>query len=321
MDYDILKKSELFSTLLDPELAYIYSRCSNLELSPDQLLFQAGTKAEHMYILRSGSIRVFRIIDQGRTDDMAIFKAGDTIGDFDFARRVIYDANAIAIEKTNLLVFPELNTNLDTIALERPDIISRVVLQSLVMLSGRIRTTQQFISKNVPWVQELRRRAYEDPATGLWNRAFLEEEIKPTLTAPTAILLIKPDRFKILVDTFGHAAGDEAMVHIATILKSLIRKIGNGWGIRLKSNEIALVLPGIGIEGAKRISISILNAIKAITPVKNGSSSQCFSFSASIVYAIWPEMNEIWGDFFATLYSALMDVWKTGGNRCELVKG
>ena len=55
--------------------------------------------------------------------------------------------------------------------------------ESLAMISGRLRATHRLIAENAPWVRELNRQIYTDPATGMWSRAFLDEEV-PRLHAP-----------------------------------------------------------------------------------------------------------------------------------------
>ena len=69
--------------------------------------------------------------------------------------------------------------------------------------------------------------AMHDSLTGLPNRRFLDIELSrsvdKTETAPQALLIVDLDRFKQINDTFGHAAGDALLVHVADILRSLAR--------------------------------------------------------------------------------------------------
>ncbi|GAB1482665.1 hypothetical protein MASR2M78_14810 [Treponema sp.] len=192
---------------------------------------------------------------------MAIFTKGDALGDFDFARRSSYDASAEALEDSTLFCFPGLKHSMDKLALERPDSIARILLRSLAMIASRLRSTQTLISENSPWVRELRRRSLEDPGTGLWNKAFLEEEVSRSLEAPFALIVLKPDRFKILVDSRGHAAGDEAMIRIAAVLKSVVRHLGRGWAIRIKSNELAVAIPKCSADEAKAAAQQLIDGI------------------------------------------------------------
>jgi diguanylate cyclase len=64
-------------------------------------------------------------------------------------------------------------------------------------------------------------QAYHDPLTGLLNRRYLQEKLKPTIehakdTAETvSVLFIDIDRFKQVNDTLGHNKGDEILKIVA----------------------------------------------------------------------------------------------------------
>jgi diguanylate cyclase (GGDEF)-like protein/PAS domain S-box-containing protein len=76
---------------------------------------------------------------------------------------------------------------------------------------------------------ELRRRALEDPLTGLANRALLGSQLEYALHAAArhggevAVLLLDLDRFKYLNDTLGHSGGDELLREVAMRLRAEVR--------------------------------------------------------------------------------------------------
>jgi diguanylate cyclase (GGDEF)-like protein/PAS domain S-box-containing protein len=67
---------------------------------------------------------------------------------------------------------------------------------------------------------DLQRAAYRDPLTGLSNRAeitlLLEELI--TTTTPLAVIFVGLDRFKLINDSLGHAAGDDVLKVVSSRL-------------------------------------------------------------------------------------------------------
>jgi diguanylate cyclase (GGDEF)-like protein len=315
LDTTPIGQAELFSTMLDNELAYIYSRSGVLQLRSGGRLFSAGEKAERFFQLQSGGIRVFKTRPDGGEDEMAQYESGDTIGDFDFARRGVYDASACATCDTELVVFPGVGLTMDTLASESPNIVARILLNSIVMITSRIKSTQKIYVENTSWIQELRRQAYEDPATGLWKQSFLFDEINRILEDPTALIMIKPDRFKVLVDSRGHAAGDEAMVRIAMILKNINRRIGRGWALRFKSNEAGLLINKCGASSAEKIVQELHSAISSLDPVPARGELAAFPFSCTLSYALWPDDEPAWDALFQGNYGLLLDTWKAGGNR------
>jgi diguanylate cyclase (GGDEF)-like protein/PAS domain S-box-containing protein len=76
---------------------------------------------------------------------------------------------------------------------------------------------------------ELRRRALEDPLTGLGNRALLMSHLERELThghrlgTGVALLLLDLDRFKNVNDTLGHGIGDALLRQVAVRLSACVR--------------------------------------------------------------------------------------------------
>jgi diguanylate cyclase (GGDEF)-like protein len=165
------------------------------------------------------------------------------------------------------------------------------------------------------WVEELRRRAYEDPGTGLWKQSFLSDEIGSILAAPTALIQLKPDRFKVLVDSRGHTVGDEAMIRIAKVLKDAVRRLGRGWPMRFKSNETGLFVPNCDGDHAEKIAAALHAAIASLEPVPPIDGFPVFEFSATVVWGVWPNDDEKWDSLFQRNYALLLDAWRAGGNR------
>jgi diguanylate cyclase (GGDEF)-like protein len=315
VDFSPLQKSELFSTLLKKEIEFVVSRASVLQLRRGGTLFSAGRRASHFYMLLEGAVRIYKVQDNGGEEELAHFTAGDAIGDFDFARGADYDANAEAVEDSVLLMFPGYGLSLDDFALKEPHIISRILLNSIVMMTGRIKATHKIIVENMSWVQELHRRAYEDPGTGLWKQSFLADEINRILENPTALIMLKPDRFKILVDSRGHAAGDEAMVKIAMILKNMSRRLGRSWPLRFKSNEVGLLINRHGPKEAEETAGELHKAVAALAPVPAQGDIPPFSFTATVSWAVWPPDNEAWEALFQGNYALLLETWRSGGSQ------
>ncbi|WP_461256823.1 diguanylate cyclase domain-containing protein [Treponema sp. R80B11-R83G3] len=315
IDPELIKKVELFSSLEQKEIDFVISHSAWLHLSKSALLFSSGEKASQFYILTSGEIRVFNKRDDGSEEEMAHFTAGDTIGDFDFARGAEYDAYAEAAMDSALIVFPNAGLTLESLAQEDTQSVCSILLNAIIMMTGRIKSTYKLILNNMSWVQELHRRAYEDAGTGLWKQILIKDEIINALNGSAALIMLKPDRFKTLVDSRGHSAGDEAMIRIAIILKNITRQIGHGWALRFKSNEVGLIINNCGTAQAEEIALELYEFINDMDSVPPQDDIPEFNFSATISWAVWPEDGADWETFFNGNYSSLLDNWKDGGNR------
>ncbi|WP_132256378.1 GGDEF domain-containing protein [Paucimonas lemoignei] len=94
----------------------------------------------------------------------------------------------------------------------------------------------------------------EDQLTGSLNRRGLDDVFEREVAradrrrAPLCIALLDLDDFKRLNDTYGHQAGDEALIHLVRVVKDTLRTmdvIG-----RFGGEEFMLVLPDTPIEAA-----------------------------------------------------------------------
>lgn len=85
--------------------------------------------------------------------------------------------------------------------------------------------------KNAELVERLHNAATTDELTGLLNRRALEERLEAEVSRShrhqikTSIVLLDVDRFKLVNDTLGHAAGDRYLVLVAQALNHHIRAL------------------------------------------------------------------------------------------------
>ena len=103
----------------------------------------------------------------------------------------------------------------------------------------------------------LRTLASHDSLTGALNRGAFEQRLDAELArtermaAPCALVVFDVDHFKRINDTFGHAAGDEALRAMAT--RSTAAKRRSDIFGRLGGEEFAVVLPDTGIARRRRV--------------------------------------------------------------------
>ncbi|WP_372426939.1 bifunctional diguanylate cyclase/phosphodiesterase [Salinarimonas chemoclinalis] len=94
---------------------------------------------------------------------------------------------------------------------------------------------------------ELARMARHDSLTGLPNRASLRERLKERLAEalrhdrPFSVLCLDLDRFKVVNDTMGHAAGDMLLGLVAERLREVVR--GEDFLARVGGDEFVLLCP------------------------------------------------------------------------------
>jgi len=121
--------------------------------------------------------------------------------------------------------------------------------------------------------------AQHDPLTGLGNRRAYDERIDAELARNRrfghsfSLALLELGGLETAIDRHGQAAGDVAVHEIATILKNHTRAIDGCF--RITADEIAIVLPGTSLEGA-RILVERCRAHLAQARPLDGSISAAF---------------------------------------------
>ena len=105
--------------------------------------------------------------------------------------------------------------------------------------------------------------SYHDSLTGLFNRAYLEEEMHRLDTPrqlPLSIIMGDINGLKLVNDAFGHKQGDELLIHIAKILKESCRQedIVARWG----GDEFLILFPKTTNKSVLRVIQRIQNLCK-----------------------------------------------------------
>jgi diguanylate cyclase (GGDEF)-like protein len=111
-------------------------------------------------------------------------------------------------------------------------------------LEQRVETRTQELSAAYSRMEEL---ALRDGLTGLLNRRAMQDRARAGLAqarrrqSPFALAMIDVDHFKAINDTYGHAAGDQVLGHVARVLSGAVRasdEVGR-WG----GEEFLVLLP------------------------------------------------------------------------------
>jgi diguanylate cyclase (GGDEF)-like protein/PAS domain S-box-containing protein len=110
------------------------------------------------------------------------------------------------------------------------------------------------VSENKEQRKEIEYLSFHDALTGLYNRRFLEEELKRLDTErnlPIAIIMGDVNGLKLTNDIFGHNHGDEFLKKIAEVMKKVCRSddIIARWG----GDEFVILLPQTSLQQAKQI--------------------------------------------------------------------
>lgn len=204
----------------------------------------------------------------------------------------------------------ELDENASTAELARLqrgfNIMARSISESHRTLQSRIEAA----------TAQLAHQAQHDPLTGLPNRRMFEERLEESIAASRragdhgALCFIDLDRFKIVNDTCGHAAGDDLLCRIARLIRQRVRE--QDIVCRVGGDEFALILRGCSRADALRIAEHLREGVAAF---RFSWGERRFSIGASIGVAYIDGNHTTMADILLAADTACYDAKKTGRNR------
>jgi len=120
------------------------------------------------------------------------------------------------------------------------------------------------VTQEKDWQEKILYLSYHDTLTGLYNRRFMEEELKRQELngkLPVAVIMADVNGLKLANDVFGHAEGDKLLKKAAEAIKKCCRKedLVSRWG----GDEFLVVLPQTSAQAAEEIAKRIKTATQA----------------------------------------------------------
>ena len=188
--------------------------------------------------------------------------------------------------------------------------------REVASLSRSIRQLVTSLSHHQSALGEMDNQAHSDPLTGLANRAALERFIRkaPPLNTGLVLLYLDLDGFKPVNDTYGHAAGDQLLKHIAVRLRGCVRE--GDLLVRLGGDEFAMLLPVNPQEAAERARQVAERVLASLNePVQLEGSE--VKIGCSIGGALWPQDGENLETVLKLADAALYQAKRGGRNRAQ----
>jgi diguanylate cyclase (GGDEF)-like protein len=107
---------------------------------------------------------------------------------------------------------------------------------------------------NLRMREALRSQSVRDPLTGLFNRRYFDETLQREIASyrregtPLSILMLDLDHFKKVNDSYGHAAGDDALRALGRLMRTSFRE--SDVICRYGGEEFAVVLLNSDLDSA-----------------------------------------------------------------------
>jgi len=309
-----LHTAEIFSQLSDGDIEIIAAHSSLRQFQSGDTVFSINDQSSAFFIVASGTIRIIQKSEDGSESVIAELLPGDSFGELEYLMGSPRNASAIAAVDSSLICFPPDDTPVETHLKDYPVLNSRLLLSFLRVIAKRLRSSNALIKENSPWIQELRRQVYGDKLTGLFNKTYLEEELPGMLSdpkSPVCLMLMKPDNFKFINDTYGHEAGDGSLKMMAL---ELSRKAGNeGICLKYMGNELGVILHGADRTTALRKAEEIREAFNSLD-IRSVTGGTAVTVTVSIGIAVWPEHGQNAVDIISAAHALPLVGRERGGN-------
>lgn len=149
------------------------------------------------------------------------------------------------------------------------------------------------VSEMQRMVRQIAHQASHDALTGLVNRRAFEERLQRVLeTARTknnkhVLCFLDLDRFKIINDSCGHAAGDQLLFQLAGLLQAKVRS--RDTVARLGGDEFGILIEHCHLKQARRVAEAIRKTVEKFRFLWEGKH---FSVGVSIGLVAITETNE-----------------------------
>ena len=168
-----------------------------------------------------------------------------------------------------------LNAILDDVMLDTRDTQSQALRSRDEMIAARrdVQGAEERIKELETKLEKIGELVREDVLTGSLNRRGMDDVFERELAradrrgSPLCIAMLDLDDFKRLNDTYGHVAGDEALVYLVRVIKDTLRTMD--MIARFGGEEFLLILP----------DTTITDALQTVTRVQRELTKSIFMYN------------------------------------------
>jgi diguanylate cyclase len=310
---ELIRQVDIFSQLREYELDVIARYSEFIGISKGEVIFSQGEKAEELYVVDSGRVGIVSI--ENNDAKIAQFVSKESFGELDFFGKTVRNATAFTEQDTVLVRFPAQKYTPEEIFNKHSFISARMLYRLLGIISERIWHVHNLLHDKTNWLVDLHKQLLLDKMTGLYNQTYLKEDfvnLLPNLDKSAALLMIKPDNFKMINDEYGHDAGDHVLNLMAIFLQSELNE--NDIGIRYRGDEFSAILLNTDKEGSIQRAKKISKTFKSMD-LTQFKISKDIQIQVSIGIALYPEDADNSKMLVEAAHTKMMQARNSGGNR------
>jgi diguanylate cyclase (GGDEF)-like protein len=187
---------------------------------------------------------------------------------------------------------------------------------TLALAAGLATRLARPVARVLADLARLTRQAQTDALTNLANRRALDERLDDEvdharrLGTNVAFVIADIDDFKSINDSYGHQTGDQVLRRVARTFAEAVRELDLPG--RYGGEEIALVLPGTNLSGARALAEKIRKSLEELLVTTPDGTP--FQVTASFGAACFPARSSA-EELVAAADAALYEAKRTGKNR------
>jgi diguanylate cyclase (GGDEF)-like protein len=162
--------------------------------------------------------------------------------------------------------------------------------------------------------EQLRRQAQQDPLTGMANRRHFLECLDFTLARRgdqrVGVIFADLDRFKLVNDAHGHAAGDNLLVEVSQRIGEILADSPDALAARLGGDEFAILVPGGGPGAAEQLAGRLVASL-----ARPYAAARHVPVTVSVGVAVADRPDVDAADLLRSADLSMYDAKLTGANR------
>lgn len=280
----ITRQNQIFRTLLETS-----TRIHHLEsiddlftfiLSQLHTLFTDFSGGIILENKRRGILEATSFIGISEDEQRVILSMRHAIGDPDFGKMlnsafVREGITTSADDVWNVLPMEARSSKIVGHMIFKGQVMDRQTREIFTVFLGQLSA----VTQNKILMIQLERMASTDGMTGLYNRAYLNQELRKVVQHAKrfrniffSIMVVDVNGLKRLNDTYGHEKGDEAIVKVAGLLKSMCR--ATDIVCRLGGDEFAILMPSTAYHQAETLYKRIIEAAQSLRITVTQASRQ-----------------------------------------------
>ena len=275
---DDLQQLQLFKGVNLSSISEQLSACSVRSIEAGEILIARGQTNTNLYLLLSGNLRIY-LDTMG--ENLIVLEPGSGVGEVSIIDKLPTTAHVVAQTRCQLLVISE------EVLWSMVSSSHDVAINMLSLLASRLRDSNGKLAESQEREYKLKYKAVIDSSTGLYNRAWLEEELPKLITESRAckqslsVVLMEIDDYDMYLQSNGQEAVERTGYWLAQSLLNDLRPVD--MAVRISESRFMTILPDTDIATAIQVAEDLRLVMKETTVrTPNGAVLPAFTISAGV---------------------------------------